>query len=56
MTWINDGNREMWIKRLASNQKHTHTEEEIRKMVDKDPQILEDFADDYCDKWRTMYE
>lgn len=56
MTWISDFNREMWIKRLAFNQRHTHTEEEIREMVEKDPEILEDFASDYFDNWREKYE
>lgn len=56
MAWITNSNREMWIKRLAFNQRHTHTEEEIRKDVEKDPQILEDFAANYVDNWRTQYE
>lgn len=56
MTWINDNNREMWIAKFAFNQRFTHTEEEIRKMVDDDPQVLEDFVDNVTEMWRTKYE
>lgn len=51
--FITDKNREWYISRLVENQKHTHTEEQIRREVEENPQILEDFAEhlanDYCE-------
>lgn len=45
MVWITDTNREYFIKRMARHFKKTTTEEELRKNIEKDPTILEDFVD-----------
>ena len=47
MALINDDNKEFYIGRLVYNQRHTHSEEEIRKDVEDNPNILEDFAEWY---------
>jgi len=45
MAWITDNNREQYIKRMARYFKRTITEEQLRKNIEKDPTILEDFVD-----------
>jgi hypothetical protein len=45
MGWINDRNREMYIKRMATHFSKTMTEEEVREMVEKQPEALEEFVD-----------
>lgn len=45
MAWITDNNREKYIKIMASHFKRTITEEQLRKNIEKDPTILDDFVD-----------
>lgn len=47
MALVNDNNKEYYIKRMARHFAKTHTEEELRKNIEGDPSILEDFAE-YC--------
>ena len=51
MEWINDKNREYYIRRMARHFKRTTTEEELRKNIEKDPTILEDFVDYLVDSY-----
>lgn len=45
MALINSDNKEYYIKRMVRHFKSSHTEEELRKNIEGDPSILEDFAE-----------
>lgn len=46
LAWITDKNREYFIKRMARHFKYDEKEErELRKRIEQDPTILEDFVD-----------
>lgn len=45
MAWITDNNREKYIKIMARHFKRTITEEQLRKNIEKDSTILDDFVD-----------
>lgn len=48
---VNDYNRECLIKSMARHFAHQMTEDELRKNIEGDPSILEDYAE-----WRMNYE
>lgn len=45
MAIINDNNREKYIKLMAKHFNHTISEENLRKSIEGDPTILEEFVD-----------
>ena len=45
MAWITDNNREKYIKIMDRHFKRTITEEQLRKNIEKDPTILDEFVD-----------
>lgn len=45
MAWINDNNREKYIKLMVKHFRKTTTEEKLRKEIEADPTVLEDFVD-----------
>lgn len=49
MAWINDNNREKYIKLMAKHFRKTTTEEKLRKEIEADPTVLEDFVDYLAD-------
>lgn len=44
MGLVSDVNREKYIKLMVKNYRHTKTEEQIRKEIEENPDMLEDFA------------
>lgn len=54
-TWVNEFNREQYTKRMVKHYKNTKSESEIRKLVDKNPQLLDDFVDYLANDYEEVH-